>query len=400
MSKIIGPLEGPAKKRYKFPIYPNKHQKEYLDKTFGCCRKVWNTLLAKAIKDYSTYQYNLENNIECIKPNVSSFSLSNQVTVLKYSEGFEYLQEPLAYSLTDTAQDLGTSFKNFFNGKGYPKFKKKSNRQSFNIDKIFFKIEGNRIKPNKCPGAIKMKLHRELPSKPSSARFIKTPSGEYYVSFVCEYNPPKLNAKGTIGIDLGIKDIITTSSGTKIPNPKHYEKAQKKLKRLQQSLSRKEKGSNNREKARIKLAKQHAHIANQRMDFAHNLSRQIVNDNQVICLENLNVKGMVRNRHLAKSISSVSWSMLCNFIEYKTRESQNSSVVYVDRFYPSSHTCSIHHTHIGIKLKLSDRQFKCPVCKEIHDRDINAAKNILFEGMQRLFVMNLKLNSNVIVKLN
>lgn len=225
---------------------------------------------------------------------------------------------------------------------------------------------------------------RILPSEPSSATITKTSTGKYYISFVCEYIPNKTNGNGEIGIDLGIKDFIVTSNGDKITNPKYYKLHERNLKRKQQVLSRSKKGSNNRNKARLKVASIHEKLSNLRNNFQHQLSRKLINENQVIGIENLMVKNMVKNRKLSKSISQVAWSSFINKLLYKAIESQHCNIVRMDTFYPSTHICNSTQKKLDFKLNLKDRDFKCPHCNLVHDRDTNAAMNIRDEAVRQL----------------
>lgn len=377
----------PFKKGYKFPIYPTKEQIEFLNKTFGCCRYVYNRALAEAKQEYTEYLNILNSDIpkELIRPNVSGFSLCKKLPFYKIDPNSLWLTEVSSKALQSSLLDLGDAFTNFFRKKkGYPKFKKKINRQSFSLDSQVFKIIDNQFFIAKCKDPIKVVFSRELPSAPSSCTISKTPSGKYYVSFLCEYYPSKTTGMKEIGIDLGIKDFIVTSDGDRVANPKYYTNKQKKLKRLQQSLSRKQKGSSNRNKARILLAKQHEKITNSRKDFHHQLSRRLVNENQVIGLENLMVKNMVKNKRLAKAISDAGWSEFTKMLEYKAIESQHCILVYMNTFFASSHFCNETMYRLERKLKLSERSWICPFCGENHDRDINAALVIRYEALKVL----------------
>jgi len=218
-------------------------------------------------------------------------------------------------------------------------------------------------------------LSRPLPSEPTQITISKTPSGEYYVSFLCRFTPEPSHGKGVTGIDLGISSYLTKSDGTKVPNPKNHTKCLRKMKRLQQSLSRKKKGSSNRHKTRIKVAKLHQRITNSTQDFLHKLPTQLVSENQALGVEGLRVSNMAKNHHLARSIQEASWGKFLEMLKYKAKQSQNCTLVVMDPFYPSSRICSC----CGYKnkhLRLKDRQWTCPDCGTNHDRDINAARNI------------------------
>lgn len=373
-------------KGYKFPIYPTEEQKVLLEKTFGCCRYVYNKALAEAKEEYEVYKEVLEKRlVPAIKPNVSGYGFTLRLPSYKLNPDSLWLSEVSSVALQQSLLNLGNAFTRFFKEKkGYPKFKKKNNRQSFTLTKTVFRLNDGKLHIAKSKDPIKVKFSRELPSEPSSITISKTPSGKYYVSFVCTHTPEKTSGSGVIGIDLGIKDLITTSDGVKIPNPKHLKSGQQKLKRLQQSLSRKQKGSNNRNKARIAVAKQYERISNLRKNHLHQLSRSLINENQVIGIESLKVANMVKNRRLSKSISDASWSTLTNMLMYKTVESQHTILVMMDAFYPSSHICSTTGEKLDRKLKLSERSWKCPHCHEKHDRDVNAAINIRTKAIQTI----------------
>ena len=298
-----------------------------------------------------------------------------------------WLSDVSSVALQQTMLHLGGAFTRFFKEKrGYPKFKKKRGKQTFGLMKSAFTLDQSSFFIAKCKTPIKVVFSRQLPSEPSSLTITRTATGKYYVSFICEYQPTKTSGQGRIGIDLGIKDFATLSTGVKITNPKPYLNAQRKLKRAQQALSRKQKGSSNRHKARLTVAKLHERVANTRLDFQHKLSRQLVNDNQVIAAEKLMVANMVKNRKLAKYISDASWVSFTNMLNYKAVESQHSTIFYVSTWFPSSHLCSVTHERLNRKLSLSERAWDCPCCGQRHDRDVNAAINILQEAELNLTV--------------
>jgi len=246
--------------------------------------------------------------------------------------------------------------------------------------KTAFQIKDNRLYIAKSKDPIKVKWSRSLPSIPSSCVISRDPDGKYYVSFICECDPKLTNGTGRVGIDLGITDFAIISDGERVENLNFLKKNLKRLKLLQQNHSRKQKGSNNRNKSRVKVAKLHKRITNQRNDFLHKLSRRLVNENQVISVESLNVKGMVRNHHLARSISDVSWGRFIDYLSYKALESHHCSILMMSPFYPSSKLCSNCKTEYT-GLKLSERQWTCDACHTTHDRDLNASVNILNKGL-------------------
>ncbi|EKD89530.1 MAG: Peyers patch-specific virulence factor GipA [uncultured bacterium] len=374
-------------KGFKFPIYPNESQKELLGQTFGCCRYIWNRALSevKTEFDYYNAHKDLITITPTINPNVTGYGLVNRLISYKRDPNCIWLNDVSSVALQQNMLHLGTAFSTFFkNRKGFPKFKKMQNKQSFTLMKNSFRFKEEKFYIANCKDSLIIDFTRKLPSEPSSAVISKTASGNYYISFVCEYFPIATIGSGVIGIDLGLKDFLVTSDGIKVPNPKNTKKYSKQLKRKQQSLSRKQKASKNREKARVVVAKQYERISNCRNDFQHKLSRNLVNENQVIGLEKLVVKNMVKNHKLAKSISDVAWSNFTNKLNYKSMETQNCSLVYMDSYFPSTNVCNLDGYKLPIKLKLSERSWICPQCKTMHDRDINAAINIRNEAILTL----------------
>ncbi len=385
----------PFKKGYKFRIYPNKEQEEYFAKLFGSCRFVYNKLLSDTIEEYKLFK----NNPELPKPKISGIDLCYRIPVLKSNNKYSWLKEQPAHVLQNAVKNLGVAYANFFKRKiGYPKFKSKHGRQSAIFNTVSYTLKDKVLKLAKLDSPVKVKWSRELPSAPNTLTISKTPSGKYYVSFICEYTPVKTNGIDQIGIDLGIKDFLVISNGIKISNPKYLESKQKKLAKYQRRLSSKKKGSKNRNKEILKVAKLHEKITNSRNDFLHKLSRKLINENQVIGIENLRVSNMVRNHKLAKAISSAAWSKFCDMLNYKSKESQCCSIVYMDTFFPSTHICNTTGLRLDRKLKLSERTWKCPHCDEIHDRDVNAAKNIKNEALLTLALHRVPDKSGIVLK--
>lgn len=390
-------------------LYPNKSQQEYLSKCFGCSRYLYNYFLVKTQEQYKQNQTFLW-----------YYDFQNEIPTLKKQEETKWLKEVDSTCLQSSVRNLDSALNIFIkskNGKrkgnkvGFPKFKKKSNKQSTKfisnktstgtackVDYTLRKIKIPKLK-SWIKFANKIELDRIPVGTLQSISITKTPAGNYYASLLYKVEKEIINhvpnPENCIGLDFGLKNFITKSDGEKIDSPKAFNKSQKRLARLARQHSRKKVNSKNREKARIRLAKQHEKIVNQRKDFNHKLSRKLIDKYDFIFIEDLNIKGMskgrkrkksdakTRKRGLGKQINDLAWSQFVSFLMYKALN-EGKFVIKVNRYFPSSQLCS----HCGYKnknLTLKDREWICPQCGQVHDRDINAAINILNEGKRLLF---------------
>lgn len=360
-------------KTYRFRLYPNNSQKELLAKHFGCTRYVYNYFLERRKRKY----------IEKGKSE-NYYSQAKELTELKKKKDMFWLKEVNSQSLQFSLRNLDTAYSNFFHKRTkFPKFHSKKNKESFTVPQNAI-LKDNKLYLPKFKDGIPVKIHRPIKGEIGKVCITKTPTGKYFVSIFTEeeYEEVKHTSK-SVGIDLGIKNLIVTSDGRKIKNNKYIKKYEKKLAKSQKHLSRKKKGSQGYENQRLKVAKIHEKILNCRRDYLHKCSSALIKDYDIICVEDLNVKNMMGNRRLSKSISDTSWSMLLNFLTYKA-EWNNKYVVKIGRFFPSSQMCSYCGYINNEVKKLNVREWDCPRCGNHHDRDVNASINILREGLRNI----------------
>ena len=357
------------KRAYKYRIYPNNEQKVFFAKCFGCARFFYNKSLSDMNEIYK------------------STGKFKNITPASYKEDYPFLKEVDSLALSNAQLNRNTAFKGFFSHKtGFPKFKSKRNDQSYttnNQGSVKFSNNDRYITVPKC-SRIRIKKHRDFYGDIKSITVSMTTDNKYYISLLVEEeNKPLKESNKIIGLDLGIKDLIVDSNGHKYKNHKYLTKSQNKLTKEQRKLSKMVKGSNNRNKQRIKVARLHKHIQNQRNDYLHKLSKKIIDENQIICIESLLVKEMMSDSKLARNISDVSWYRLVSMLLYKA-DWYNRKVIKVPSTYPSSQFCSKCSYKNSITKDLTIRKWTCPKCGSIHDRDINAAKNILSKGIEIL----------------
>ncbi len=359
-------------KAYKYRIYPNTEQEIALAKSFGCCRWYWNYSLNLCQETYKATGKGLSRKVI-------------QGLLPRLKKEYPWLTDAYSQCLQVVALNLSTAYKNFFDKRArFPRFKSKHGRQSISYPaNVKFEVDYLKL-PGKV-GLVYCVRHRDFEGTIKTVTISKNPDGKYYACVLVDdgFEGRKSSTDGkAIGIDLGLTHFCVTSNNSKYDNPRHFAKHRRNLKRKQQKLSRQQKGSKTRQKAKNKVAKVHSRISRCREDFLHKLSRKIVNENQVIAVENLNVKGMVRNHNLAKAISDCGWGMFCTMLKYKS-ENDGKTYIEVGRFFPSSKTCNVCLNQVG-SLPLDIRSWTCEHCQTNHDRDINASINIRNEALRIL----------------
>ena len=359
--------------RYTYRIYPNAEQRQQLARTFGCCRFVYNWALDSREAEYRETGKGL-----------SVYGLQKRLTLLKREPGYEWLSGVAVSPLQRAIADLGRRYdRHFKEGLGLPNYRKKRGRQTCSFGGDKWGLDSGRLRLARVPGRVRVAWGgRPLPTPPCAVRIYRTPDGLHYASFVVKVEPESLPKTGKeVGIDMGITDIVTTSDGWKSGNPRHYEEALAKLRREQRRLSRKKWGSANYEKQRVKVARLHSRVARQRREFLHELSTRLVRENDLVAVENLNIQGMMKNHSLARHIRYAGWGALRQMLRYKC-EWYGRTYVEVDRWFASSKTCSACGEKAD-NLPLKVREWTCP-CGATHDRDVNAAENVLQEAKRIL----------------
>ena len=361
-------------KTYRFRIYPNASQKELLAKHFGCTRFVYNYFLNQRQE-----QYKEEGESD------NYYAQAKALTELKKKEETAWLKEVNSQTLQFALRNLETAYTNFFQKRAkFPNYHSKKGKNTFTVPQ-FATIENSKLWLPKFKSGITIRLHREIKGKMGKVSLTKTPTGKYFVSVFTteEYNTPIEHTGKSVGVDLGLKDLLITSDGEVFKNNRYTKRYERKLAKAQKHLSRKKKGSSEYENQRLKVARLHEKISNSRADYLHKCSISLVRRYDTICIEDLNVKGMERNHHLAKSVTDASWGSFVSMLTYKAQWN-NKKVVKIDRFFPSSQTCNVCG-YINKQTKdLSVREWECPVCHTHHNRDVNAAINILRFGLNHI----------------
>ena len=356
---------------YKFRLYPNREQSELLARHFGCARFVYNHFLNQRKE-----QYRLTGKSD------NFYAQERSLTELKKQKATAWLKEVNSQSLQFALRSLETAYTNFFKKRAkFPNFKSKHSKNSFTVPQ-HVSIVGGRLFLPKFKEGIKCHVHREITGKVGKATISKTPSGKYFVSVFTEeeYVTPVKKSGKSVGVDMGLKDLLITSEGETFKNNRYTKRYERKLAKAQRHLSRKKKGSRGFENQKLKVARLHEKIANSRADYLHKCSISLVRRYDTICIEDLNVKGMEKNHRLAKSITDASWGIFVSMLTYKA-EWNGKKVVKIDRYFPSSQTCNVCGYVNKHTKDLSVREWECPVCHTHHDRDVNTAINILRFGL-------------------
>jgi len=358
------------KRAYKYRFYPTPDQAELLAQTFGCVRFVYNSILRWRTAAWYERQ-----------EKIGYMQASARLTALKKEPEFAWLNDVSSVPLQQALRHQQTGFSNFFAGRArYPKFKSKRHKQAATFMNTAFKYRDGALYMAKSTAPLDVRWSRTLPSAPSSINITRDVAGRYFVSCLCEFEPASLPfSPKTTGIDVGLKDLFVTDSGFKSGNPRHTAKYAARLALLQRRLSKKARGSKNRAKARMKVARLHAKIADCRLDALHKATRKLINENQVVCVESLKVKNMIRNPTLSKAIADAGWGEFMRQLKYKA-EWAGRSVVAIDPFFPSSKRCSCCGFTLQ-KMPLDVKKWSCPECGAYHDRDVNAARNIKAAGL-------------------
>ena len=354
-------------------MYPNAEQKDLLSKYFGCTRFVYNYFLNERMKQYKATQ-----------KSDNYYDQAKKLTQLKKQDEFLWLKEINSQTLQHSLRHLESAYLNFFRGNAkFPRFKSKKDKNSFTVPQ-FCSVVDNSISLPKFKSYIKIKKHQDILGNIRSMTISKDCDGKYYVAILTEqsYEPIQRSNK-SVGIDLGLKNSVITSDGKIYKNHRYTKKYERQLSKAQKHLSRKQKDSRSFENQRRKVVKIHKKISNSRNDVLHKVSTELVRNYDIICCENLNVKGMIKNHKLAKHIADASWGTFVNYLEYKC-EREEKTLVKINRFFPSSQTCS-ECGYINQSIKdLSIQEWTCPKCGKHHNRDLNAAINILREGLTTL----------------
>ena len=360
------------KRAYRFRFYPSPEQEVTLARTFGCARFAYNHMLRLRTDAWMQRQ-----------ERIGYHESSAELTALKKQPEYAWLNEVSSVPVQQALRHLQTAFANFFAKRArYPQFKRKDGKQSAEYTTSAFKWDGKALKLAKMAEPLAIRWSRQIPkaAKVTTVTVSKDTAGRYFVSLLCDDAvAAKHEVSGKVGIDLGLSHFAILSTGEKVAAPNTFRKNEAKLAKLQRRLAKKQKGSNRRAKAKLKVARLHAKIADSRRDFLHKLSTRLINENQVIAVESLSVSNMQKNRCLSKSIADAGWSDFVRQLEYKARW-YGRDLVGIDKWFPSSKRCS-DCGHTVPKMPLNVRQWTCPECGSEHDRDVNAARNVLAAGL-------------------